>query len=121
MLPSLTGIMLSSVHENLRGSANSIATLCYNCFGWMPAPFIYGLVSKVMGDETSEEKSRIPLCFILYSCFFTLSMMTYVILKRLNSEKIALQLLKAEEIFAKEHDEEPLLAQEGIIIVNEDE
>ena len=50
MLPSLTGLMLNSVPDYQRGSANSIATLSYNMLGWMPAPFVYGLVAKIMDN-----------------------------------------------------------------------
>jgi MFS family permease len=88
LLPSLTGIMLSTVPENMRGSANSMATLMYNMIGWMPSPFIYGLVSKLSGDETSKEKSRIPYASILYSEFITISMLTAVILRKLRQENL---------------------------------
>ena len=61
----------------------------------MPSPFLYGLVSGVAGDP----KSRWPLAIILYSEFFTLTMMTYVILKKLRRENLDLVLSKAEAVF----------------------
>jgi len=99
LLPPLTGIMLSTVPENMRGSANSMATLMYNMIGWMPSPFIYGLVSKLSGDETNEVKSRLPFATILYSEFITVMLVTAVILRKLRQENLHLQLSKAEEIF----------------------
>lgn len=45
LLPSLTGLMLSCVPNHQRASANALAQLSYNLLGWMPAPFVYGLVS----------------------------------------------------------------------------
>ena len=46
IFPTLTGIMLNSIPERLKTTANSIATLSYNLFGFLPAPFIYGLISS---------------------------------------------------------------------------
>ena len=42
ILPALIGIMLNSVKQHQRGSANSIAQLSYNMLGYMPAPSLYG-------------------------------------------------------------------------------
>jgi len=47
ILPTLTGIMISSVADYQRTTANSIATLSYNLLGYLPAPFMYGLVSEI--------------------------------------------------------------------------
>ena len=98
--------MLNSVPEHQRASANSVATLSYNFLGWMPAPFIYGVVSQIVGDPEHREKSRIPMATILYSEFITLTMMTIVILRKLRSETLEHQLSKAEEIFQKQQDDE---------------
>ena len=40
----MTGIMLNTVDEELKTMANSLAFLSYNLFGYLPSPFIYGLV-----------------------------------------------------------------------------
>jgi len=44
ILPPVTGIMINSVPDNQKASANSIANLCYNFFGYLPAPLIYGFL-----------------------------------------------------------------------------
>ena len=36
--------MLNTVDEELKTMANSMAFLSYNLFGYLPSPFIYGLV-----------------------------------------------------------------------------
>ena len=54
MYPLLQGWMLNTVPTNLRGSANSLAQFSYNAFGFMPAPFIYGLISKFVDGPDSE-------------------------------------------------------------------
>ena len=41
--------MLNSVAEERRTTANSIATMIFNLFGYLPAPFIYGAVSVAGG------------------------------------------------------------------------
>lgn len=50
LLPQVTGIMLNSVEESKRTSANSIANLFYNLFGYLPAPSFYGMVSSIVGN-----------------------------------------------------------------------
>jgi len=47
ILPTITGIMLNSVDTARKTTANSIATLSYNLFGFLPAPCIYGYVSTL--------------------------------------------------------------------------
>lgn len=43
-LPSVTGIMIASVDEKQKTTANSFANLAYNLFGYLPAPTVYGVV-----------------------------------------------------------------------------
>jgi sugar phosphate permease len=43
-LPSVTGIMIASVDEKQKTTANSFANLAYNLFGYLPAPTVYGIV-----------------------------------------------------------------------------
>lgn len=66
IVPGLTGIMLSSTPEKTKEVANSITHLCYNLFGYLPAPFLYGLVCKYTGGA----ESRYGLAFILLWSFF---------------------------------------------------
>ena len=42
VMPACTGIMLSQVPPSMRTTANSIANFCYNLFGYLPAPIMYG-------------------------------------------------------------------------------
>ena len=46
ILPPATGIMIQSVGIFQRSQANSIANLFYNLFGYLPAPVLYGTISK---------------------------------------------------------------------------
>ena len=44
ILPSLTGIMLNTVDPKQKTVANSLANLSYNLLGYLPAPFLYGVI-----------------------------------------------------------------------------
>ena len=52
----MTGILINSVPPSLWTLANSIANLVYNLFGYLPAPFVYGIAYEMTGGE--EAKSR---------------------------------------------------------------
>ena len=69
ILPPLTGIMLSSVENQQKASANSLANLAYNAFGYFPSPIFYGLVSQISGGGSS----RWPMGCLLYSTMLTIS------------------------------------------------
>lgn len=56
ILPTLTGVMLNSVDESRRTTANSIATLSYNLFGFLPAPCIYGYISTFGSNEMRSSR-----------------------------------------------------------------
>lgn len=65
VIAPLVGFMLNAVRAERRTAANSIATMCYNLFGYLPAPFIYGLFSDIFpNDERSSH--RVALGVILY-------------------------------------------------------
>jgi MFS family permease len=66
IVPGLTGIMLSSTPDNTKEISNSITHLCYNLLGYLPSPFLYGLVCKYTGGATS----RYGLAFILLWSYF---------------------------------------------------
>lgn len=66
-LPVLTGIMLNSVPPSLKTLANSVANLMYNLLGYLPAPFIYGLVYELTGGE--KKKSRYGLLSVEAGAF----------------------------------------------------
>ena len=45
IFPTLTGIILSSLAPELRGLGNSINSFFANLFGYLPAPYLYGLIN----------------------------------------------------------------------------
>ena len=65
MLPPLMGMMLNSVDEGLKTTANSIANTSFNLFGFLPSPYIYGLISDagevVGGNKRNAMKLNMTL------------------------------------------------------------
>ena len=79
VLPPITGIMLNSVTEYQRTSANSFANLSYNLFGYAPAPVFYGMISRLSGYD----KSRWPLGCLLYTTIITVFLLLNAILLKI--------------------------------------
>lgn len=47
VMPNITGVMLNTVEENLKTSANAIANMTYNLLGFLPSPYVYGAISDI--------------------------------------------------------------------------
>ena len=48
------GIMISSVPKQYRAFGNSTAQIFLNLFGFLPAPFLYGLLCQLTGGRDSQ-------------------------------------------------------------------
>ena len=83
ILPPVTGIMLNSVSEYQRTSANSVANLSYNLLGYAPAPCFYGMISHFTGGE----KSRWSMGCLLYSTIISITFLVSGIKQKLDEEK----------------------------------
>ena len=71
ILPTMTGLMLGAVSQNQRGSANSLAQLSNNLLGYLPAPYIYGILSTIAETESARKgnsffNNRLSMCAIVY-------------------------------------------------------
>ena len=53
------------VEKDQKTTANSVANFCYNVFGYLPAPFIYGLIY----DMGEGQNARIAMGFIMFTPF----------------------------------------------------
>lgn len=51
ILPSITGIIISTLPRKLTASGNSITNLMTNMFGYLPAPYIYGMLTDIFHDK----------------------------------------------------------------------
>ena len=52
--PGLTGLMISTIPDNYKEIGNSLTQLFYNLIGFLPSPYIYGLVTSYTGGEDSK-------------------------------------------------------------------
>ena len=83
IVPPLTGVMINSVPPKHRTSANSISNLLQNLLGFLPAPFLYGLITKYTGGA----KSMWGMFMLFYSSILTISYLVYGINKKLSNER----------------------------------
>lgn len=86
ILPPVTGIMINSVGEFQKSSANSIANLCYNLLGYLPAPSVYGMIAaatKIPTEDGKGNKSRWAMGVLLYSTILTIGCLVYGINKKI--------------------------------------
>jgi hypothetical protein len=66
IVPPITGILISTLPLNLRGSANSMTSLISNLFGYLPAPYFYGVINEHFKDKN---KKLAFMCIMYYSFF----------------------------------------------------
>ena len=48
-MPALMAILINSVPQSAQTTASSFATFTYNLLGYLPAPYVYGLVYDLTG------------------------------------------------------------------------
>jgi len=53
-MPAITGMIIHSAPKGLKELSNSIAYVCYNCLGYLPSPFLYGVASNMGGGKESR-------------------------------------------------------------------
>ena len=80
--PQVIGIMLNSVEESKRISANSLAQLSFNLIGYLPAPTFYGFIAQMVKSETS----KIPMACLLFSSFLSIAALLLSVHKKLENE-----------------------------------
>jgi len=98
ILPITTGVMLNSVENNLRPQANSMANFCYNLFGYLPAPAIYGAVCSMTGGKQSKWGMIILMYMTIPSIIF-LSMAWVYSTRQKKSKDAFSGLYKDDSIF----------------------
>ena len=70
--PGLTGLMISTIPDNYKEIGNSLTQLFYNLIGFLPSPYIYGLVTSYTGGEDSKWGLSV---IILWSFFGFISLL----------------------------------------------
>lgn len=56
MLPTLTGLMISSIPQKLRNLGNSVAQFVFNLLGYIPAPILYSYVNSLDKSKLRRER-----------------------------------------------------------------
>ena len=69
IIAPLVGMMLNTVPQKGKASATALATLCYNLFGYFPAPFVFGVVADIYKDDT-KYSMRLAMGTITYWSIF---------------------------------------------------
>jgi MFS family permease len=75
IFPALTGIILSSLPPHLRGLGNSINCFVSNLFGFIPSPYIYGLINYLYQDVDKKMAFRVIMCYPII-CLVLISIAT---------------------------------------------
>ena len=50
IMPTLTGIVITSLPQHLRASGNSLQLFIGTLFGYLPAPYVYGAIQDIFKD-----------------------------------------------------------------------
>lgn len=83
ILPNCTGIMINTVDELLKTSANSVANASYNLFGYLPSPYVFGLISdtggKLGGNKKLAMKANMSIPIL---CFFLVGYQAFDVWKK---------------------------------------
>ena len=66
--PGLTGLMISTIPDNYKEIGNSLTQLFYNLIGFLPSPFIYGLVTSYTGGEDSKWGLSVIILWSFFGC-----------------------------------------------------
>ena len=85
IMPGATGVMLGAIKRRSRTLGTSLAASLNNFLGFLPAPFLYGLVC----DYTGGDKSRYGMGMIMYwSLLAQLFLCLAFLLKRRKDSKL---------------------------------
>ena len=93
MLPTMTGMMLNTVTAENRTTAAAVSNICYNLFGMLPAPFVYGLIAESAGPKPAMIQM---MCMSVIAAVLLISV-AFPIRARLLEEEVNTEVKKIEE------------------------
>ncbi len=105
IFPSILGVIISSVPNDKKATASSFTVALCNLFGYIPSPFVYGLVN----EHTKVSFPRLPFIISMYMAFFGLLFISFSLFFRIRLFK---QNEKGE-ITQVEEKEEKILSQDA--------
>jgi hypothetical protein len=86
ILPPITGIIISSLPAEHRGSANSINFFSSNLLGYLPAPFVYGALNDYFKNLSDPMPKLAFICCMYYS-FGGFIILTFAVIFRKKGKK----------------------------------
>lgn len=70
--PAIIGIILNSVPLHQRAIASSIMLIFCNLLGYIPAPFLYGLIYDYTSDENPKLANAVCMYFSVFGAIFVI-------------------------------------------------
>lgn len=96
ILPPITGIIITTLPRELRGSANSITAFFSILFGYLPAPFVYGIINKSLKETYPYLAMMIVMYWSLTGLIF-LIIAAYYRYKFFNLKRTSIKTALVEE------------------------
>lgn len=92
-IPSIQGVMISSLKPDLRASGYSISNIFLNGLGFLPAPFIYGFIYEL----TKKNDQKLAMMITLYSSILGVIFIAFALMYRLKHWDELSKPIKPEE------------------------
>ena len=89
MMPTLTGIVITSLPQHLRASGNSLQLFIGTLFGYLPSPYIYGALQDLFKD--GGRKSMVLNMSFLLICIILLGRARHI---KYNNEVINYEFIQ---------------------------
>ena len=83
ILPNIIGIIITSLPQRLRGSANSVTNFLTNLLGYLPAPVAYGFIYH----RYKKDEPKLAMMIIIYSSFFGCILLLFAMYFRYKIKK----------------------------------
>lgn len=77
VIPNVQGIMISSLDNQLRAAGNSVSNILQNLLGFLPAPFVYGIIFQNTKDTNPRCAMMVTLMYSLVGVGFIAAAMYY--------------------------------------------
>jgi hypothetical protein len=106
ILPTLTGVMISSVPLRIRTQANSMASILYNLVGYLPSPLVYGLISQVTEDPKSRTPMIVLMSWTFGGVFFISLALIFRIKKHLNKSTALFETFMVSKLDISSEEEQ---------------
>ena len=94
VIPNIQGVMISSLKKDLRAAGNSMSNILQNLLGFIPAPFVYG----ILYDSTKESDPKLAMTLVLWYSSVGIVFMSLAMFFRYKNWKILEKLIKTNKL-----------------------